>query len=161
MEILAMGDNWGLDRMEPFWDNEYIGLDYVQEKFNNLDDLKLWKDQGYTHSDSHYTGALCDMRSLQPTWNDDIISWFYKKYNVNDIGTSYYRMGTGVVLPMHGDIYARYRQIFRCELHNIKRVVVFLVVTILRLRVIQLLTGRQETMFGGWVTLSTWQLILV
>ena len=126
MEILAMGDNWGLDRMEPFWDNEYIELDYVQEKFNNPDDLKLWKDQGYVHPDSHYTGAMCDMRSLQPTWNDEIVSWFYKKYNVNDIGTSYYRMGTGVVLPMHGDIYTRYRKMFRCELHNIKRIVVFL-----------------------------------
>jgi hypothetical protein len=98
--------------MEPFWDNEYIGLDYVQEKFNNPDDLKLWKDQGYVHPDSHYTGAMCDMRSLQPTWNDEIVSWFYKKYKVYDIGTSYYRMGTGVILPMHGDIYTRYREMY-------------------------------------------------
>ena len=69
---------------------------------------------------------MCDMRSLQPTWNDEIVSWFFKKYKVYDIGTSYYRMGTGVILPMHGDIYTRYREMFRCELHDIKRVVVFL-----------------------------------
>jgi len=124
---IMMNDKWGLGRIEPFWGNEYIGLNYAQEKFNNPDDLKLWKDQGYTHPDSHYTGALCDMRNIQPTWNDKIISWFSNnQHKVYDVGTSYYRMDTGVILPVHSDTFKKYRELFRCELSNIKRAVVFL-----------------------------------
>jgi hypothetical protein len=45
-----------------------------------------------------------------------------------DIGTSYYRMSTGTVLPTHSDLYARYVKIHNLQgqEHRIRRAVVFL-----------------------------------
>ena len=45
-----------------------------------------------------------------------------------DIGTSYYRMGTGTILPTHSDLYLRYIDIFKLQgqEHNIRRAIVFL-----------------------------------
>tara|TARA_R110001599_G_scaffold248919_1_gene448809 strand:- start:1005 stop:1523 length:519 start_codon:yes stop_codon:yes gene_type:complete len=119
-----MTDKWGLGYVDPIWDKEYINLTYIYEKFNNPTDTALWKNQGYVLGNE--LGALCDMRSPQPSWNQQIVNWFSNKYQVQDIGTSYYRMSTGVVLPTHGDTYEKYRQLFGCKLEDIKRVVLFL-----------------------------------
>ena len=45
-----------------------------------------------------------------------------------DIGTSYYRMGTGTILPTHSDLYMRYIDIFKLQgqEHDIRRAIVFL-----------------------------------
>jgi hypothetical protein len=45
-----------------------------------------------------------------------------------DIGTSYYRMNTGTVLPTHGDLYTKYIDLFDLQgrEHNIRRAIVFL-----------------------------------
>jgi hypothetical protein len=111
-------------KIPKFWDIEYKLLDYVTEEFNDPESLRIWKHQGYT---GPFTGAMCDMRSPQPTWNDKFIT-IYQELGWKDIGTSYYRMDTGTVLPTHADLYARY-----VTLHNlqgredtIRRAVVFL-----------------------------------
>jgi len=118
--------DWGKGKLDPFWDNEYKHLRYELEPFNNTSDLEKWHRQGYVHPSSHYTGLLCDMKKPQPSWNQTIIDWFAKEFDAKDIGTSYYKMGTGVILPVHGDIYKKYRQLFGCELKDIVRVVVML-----------------------------------
>ena len=117
---------WGKGHIEPFWDDEYTRLQYNLEPFNNPRDLEKWHRQGYVHPTSHYTGFLCDMKKPQPSWNQKIIDWFAEEFNVKDIGTSYYKMGTGVILPVHGDTYKRYRELFGCKLEDIVRVVVML-----------------------------------
>ena len=117
---------WGKGHIDPFWDNEYKKLIYKLEPFNNPDDLEKWQRQGYVHPVSHYTGLLCDMRNKQPSWNNKIINWFSEEFKVSDIGTSYYKMGTGVILPVHGDIYKKYRKLFNCNLNDIVRVIVML-----------------------------------
>ena len=45
-----------------------------------------------------------------------------------DVGTSYYRMNTGTVLPVHGDLYVKYIDLFKLhgQQHRIRRAVVFL-----------------------------------
>ena len=45
-----------------------------------------------------------------------------------DIGTSYYRMGPGTILPTHKDLYLKYIEIFNLQgkEHTIRRAVVFL-----------------------------------
>ena len=118
--------DWGKGHIDPFWDDEYKSLQYDLEKFNNPQDLVKWHRQGYVHPDTHYTGFLCDMKKPQPTWNQKFINWFAEEFGVKNVGTSYYRMGTGVILPVHGDIYKRYRELFGCELKDIVRVVVML-----------------------------------
>ena len=125
--ITETHERWHKGHIEPFWSKvSYTQLNYALESFNNPSDMMKWKRQGYVHPQSHYTGFLCDMRKPQPAWNDSIIKWFEDTYSVKDVGTSYYRMGTGVILPTHKDTYKKYREIFGVRLKDCVRVVVYL-----------------------------------
>ena len=106
------------------WDDEYKRLDYVQEQFNDPVKLQEWQDMGFQNV---ATGYMCDMRSTQPTWND-IIKKVYSEMGWRDIGTSYYRMGPGTILPNHSDLYKKYVELFDLQgrEHTIRRAVVFL-----------------------------------
>lgn len=107
-----------------FWDNEFKGLEYSCEKFNDPNSLKKWTDLGYT---TKFTGEMCDMRNTQPSWNNKFIE-IYKEMGWKDIGTSYYKMTTGTVLPTHSDLYVKYINLFNLQgqEHKIRRAVVFL-----------------------------------
>ena len=110
--------------IEPVWGDAYKFLDYETESFNNPEDTAKWLTQGYT---GKFTGAMCDMRRPQPVWTNKIISYF-AALGWKDIGTSYYRMDTGTILPVHRDIYKRYVELFDLEgkQQTIHRAIVFL-----------------------------------
>ena len=107
-----------------FWDNEYQNLKYTREAFNDPESLAKWTTMGYT---GPFTGHMCDMRDRQPSWNQKFLEIFAER-GYQDIGTSYYRMDTGVVLPLHGDLYKKYVELFNLkgQEHTIKRTIVFL-----------------------------------
>lgn len=108
----------------PFWDSEYLELNYINEEFNDAEQLAEWNARGFT---SRFTGDMCDMRGVQPTWNQQFVD-IYQKRGWHNIGTSYYRMMPGTVLPAHRDLYKKYVEIF--DLHSrvssIRRAVIFL-----------------------------------
>ncbi|CAB4163587.1 hypothetical protein UFOVP1146_118 [uncultured Caudovirales phage] len=110
--------------LSKFWDDEFKSLKYINEEFNDVEKLLLWKEQGYS---SKVTGDMCDMRDQQPSWNWKFIK-HYAALGWKDIGTSYYCMTTGTVLPTHGDLYLRYISLFNLQgkEHTIRRAVVFL-----------------------------------
>lgn len=107
-----------------FWNNEYKDLDYRYEQFNDVESVRRWLNQGYAEK---FTGDMCDMRRPQPSWNQRFID-IYTEIGWKDIGTSYYRMNTGTVLPTHQDLYLRYIQLFQLhgQEHRIRRAVIFL-----------------------------------
>jgi hypothetical protein len=111
-------------KINKFWDNEFKSLDYVNEEFNDTDSVKNWINIGYSNK---FTGDMCDMRSPQPSWNSKFIEYF-EQFGWKDIGTSYYRMMPGTVLPTHSDLYLKYIDLF--NLHGkedtIRRAIVFL-----------------------------------
>jgi hypothetical protein len=111
-------------QLYPFWDNEYIQLRYVNEPFNDKILQTQWISQGYANQ---FTGDMCDMRSPQPAWNQRFIDMFNEQ-GWQDVGTSYYRMNTGTVLPTHGDLYKKYIELFNLQgrEHTIRRAVIFL-----------------------------------
>jgi hypothetical protein len=111
-------------RIPVFWDDEYKRLDYVNELFNDPASVELWTSQGYANK---FTGDMCDMRGQQPRWNKTFID-IYAEMGWKDIGTSYYRMTTGTILPMHQDLYVRYVKLFNLagQEHRIRRAIVFL-----------------------------------
>jgi hypothetical protein len=111
-------------RIAKFWDNEFKRLNYINETFNDTENLKTWLALGYAN---RFTGDMCDMRSPQPSWNNRFID-MYKEKGWKDIGTSYYRMGTGTILPTHGDLYVKYIDLFKLQgqQHRIHRAIVFL-----------------------------------
>ena len=106
-------------QLHKFWDDQFKHLVYTNEEFNDTENLKFWTDSGYTNK---FTGDMCDMRGLQPSWNYRFVDIFTGK-GWKDIGTSYYRMSTGTVLPTHGDI-----QLFNLQGREstIKRAIIFL-----------------------------------
>jgi len=110
--------------LDVFWDDEYCRLDYVNEPFNDNKNTQQWISQGYP---AKFTGDMCDMRSQQPSWNQRFVDIF-SGLGWQDIGTSYYRMNTGTVLPTHGDLYTKYIDLFglQGQEHTIRRAVVFL-----------------------------------
>ena len=107
-----------------FWDDEFKRLDYANEEFNDTANLERWTALGYANK---FTGDMCDMRRPQPSWNYQFIKIF-QEMGWKDIGTSYYRMGTGTILPTHSDLYLRYIDIFKLQgqEHTIRRAIVFL-----------------------------------
>ena len=107
-----------------FWDDEFKHLNYVNEPFNDPVSLQQWQDLGYPN---RFTGDMCDMRGTQPSWNQRFVDIF-RDMGWKDIGTSYYRMNTGTVLPTHGDLYLKYIQLYNLQgqEHRIRRAIVFL-----------------------------------
>ena len=111
-------------RIEPFWDDEFKGLNYIHEPFNNSADVQRWRDQGFS---DRFVGDMCDMRQPQPSWNHRFVE-FYQAQGWQHIGTSYYRMMPGTVQPTHSDLYARYVKLYDLQgrEHTIRRAIVFL-----------------------------------
>ena len=107
-----------------FWDDAFKHLNYTNEHFNDTASIATWLAQGYSN---RFTGDMCDMRSAQPRWNQQFVN-IYRELGWKDIGTSYYRMGTGTILPTHGDLYLRYIDLFNLQgqEHRIRRAIVFL-----------------------------------
>jgi hypothetical protein len=107
-----------------FWDDEFKQLDYINENFNDPAQQAVWMAQGFAN---RFTGDMCDMRSPQPAWNTAFVNTF-EQLGWQDIGTSYYRMMPGTVLPTHGDLYKKYVEIFNLQgrEHTIRRAIVFL-----------------------------------
>jgi hypothetical protein len=111
-------------QLYPFWNEEYKTLDYINEPFNDSESVNRWLDQGNA---TRFTGDMCDMQTLQPTWNQRFVDIF-AGLGWKDIGTSYYRMNTGTVLPTHGDLYLKYIDLFNLQgrEHTIRRAIVLL-----------------------------------
>lgn len=110
--------------IEPFWDDEYRHLDYVQEPFNDPDSVNRWISMGFQ---AKITGKLCDMKKTQPRWNQKIID-YYESRGWKDVGTAYYCMTPGTIMPEHSDLYRAYIKKFNlCGLeHTINRALIFL-----------------------------------
>lgn len=107
-----------------FWDDEYKYLTYVNEPFNDKVSLQKWLDMGFANK---FTGDMCDMRHQQPSWNSKFIDIF-SELGWKDIGTSYYRIMPGTILPTHQDLYLKYIELFQLQgkEKNIRRAVVFM-----------------------------------
>ena len=111
-------------QLYPFWDDEYKNLEYINESFNDVHQQHVWQGQGYAN---RFTGDMCDMRGQQPSWNQRFIEIFQGQ-GWHNVGTSYYRMNTGTVLPTHSDLYIKYIDLFDLQgrEHTIRRAIVFL-----------------------------------
>lgn len=111
-------------RIPCFWNNEFKTLSYSHEEFNDPCSVAQWQSLGFINK---FTGDMCDMKQIQPSWNHQFVEWFRNK-GWRDIGTSYYRMMPGTVLPTHSDLYKKYIEIFnlRGKESKIKRAIVFL-----------------------------------
>ncbi len=112
-------------KLAKFWDDEFKRLEYIKEKFNDPITQIAWTDAGFL---GPFGGWMCDMRSPQPSWNNQFIDFFERYEHWKDIGTSYYRMDPGSSLPNHIDTYRKYIELYNLkgQEHRIRRAVIFL-----------------------------------
>ena len=106
-------------------DDQFLSLTYFKKPFNDRVILKKWNIE-YPWNNNEFAGGLCDFTQTQPTWNDNVIAWAQKEFNIHDIGTSYFRLCPGNTIPPHRDLYLRYQELYGCGIDNIIRIVVFL-----------------------------------
>jgi hypothetical protein len=120
METHAVNKYW----LNVFWDDEYKHLNYINEPFNDPESVNRWISQGYQ---SKICGAMCDMRGVQPSWNHKFVEIF-EHIGWKDVGTSYYCMTSGTVMPEHRDLYKVYIKRFNLQgqEHTIRRAIVLL-----------------------------------
>ena len=110
--------------IDRFWDDEFKTLDYHHEPFNDPESVNRWVSLGFGPK---ICGAMCDMKKPQPSWNHRFVEIFEAR-GWKDIGTSYYRMTAGTVMPEHSDRYVAYVRRFNLEgqEHKIRRALVLL-----------------------------------
>lgn len=110
--------------IDPFWDEEYKKLPFVNKPFNDPISVGTWIGLGFQ---SKITGDLAAMPGPQPSWNWKIIKLFEEK-GWKDIGTAYYLMTSGTVMPRHQDLYKSYVNTFGLvgREKNIRRALIFL-----------------------------------
>lgn len=110
----------------PFWNDEFKHLEYQKEIYHIQSDLDRWRKSGYTQDISNFSGLMCPHGKTHPSWTKDVVKWAEKEIGLNDVGVCFYKMKTGVVLPIHSDHYSIYKNKFNCELDQINRVLIFL-----------------------------------
>lgn len=98
-------------KIEKFWDDSFKDLQYENEPFNDPEIVQFWLEKGYPYK---FTGDMCDMRKPQPEWNK-IVKTLFLQLGWQAVGTSYYRMGPGTILPTHSDKYKAYIKLFKLE----------------------------------------------
>tara|TARA_B100001057_G_scaffold64716_1_gene58455 strand:+ start:2807 stop:3319 length:513 start_codon:yes stop_codon:yes gene_type:complete len=111
--------NWYSGHIEPIWTGAFQDLMYINEPFNDEESLKTWRALGYTQK--RFTGDMYDMRQEEPQWMKQVQEHFPWKH----FSWSVYRMNPGTTLPMHGDTYARFRELYDWQ-GDIHRAVVYL-----------------------------------
>jgi len=112
---------WGRMSLIPFWELLHRDLPYINEDFNNQQDVQAWRELGYTQQ--RFTGDMYDMRFPEPDWIASVREFLPMK----NWAWSFYRMRPGDVLPLHRDIYARYRDLYAVkDTSSIRRYIIFL-----------------------------------
>ena len=114
-----------LGRLPVRWRSDEIqGLDYFYEPFNDPSVLDHWQGLwGYQYR----TGLQADHRSNQPSWTQQTVADLgFEGWPLTHVGTSFYVMRPGDLLPRHQDTYSRY-----CAFHGVRsdqiwRAIVFL-----------------------------------
>lgn len=105
----------------PVWGLLHRDLFYINEPFNNDHDVEIWRSLGYTQT--RFTGDLYDMRFPEPDWMATVREFM----PMENFAWALYRMRPGDVLPEHGDIYLRYREIYGIkDIATIRRYIIFL-----------------------------------
>lgn len=107
---------WSLDEIE--------NLPYFYEPFNDPHTVEQWQQQyGMTFN----IGVQADWRVSQPGFVNNVIEQLVKQnIKLSNIGTSFYRMDPGNLLPRHQDRYVSYCKYHNVDADQVWRVIVFL-----------------------------------
>jgi len=107
------------------WNMQEIeSLEYFYSSFNDPATVDHW-DQLYQCS--FRGGQQADFRSEQPAFTQEILNHIASNnIMLTNIGTNYFRMMPGEILPYHQDMYVRYCEHHKVKLEQVSRIIVFL-----------------------------------
>lgn len=103
---------------------ELEALEYFYEPFNDANTIDYWNQLwGYP-----FRGGLqADFRTMQPLWTQQVIQDLANQgWKLDHVGTSFYVMRPGDILPRHQDTYARYCAYHGVTVDQIWRAIIFL-----------------------------------
>jgi hypothetical protein len=101
-----MTNRYDFGKLIPWWDDSFKTLDYEYYPLTNTHDLERWLSEGY--SGLNLNGELYSMKKPMP----DYAQPFFKLFDWENVGISFYRMNTLDALPLHQDSYISYRKMF-------------------------------------------------
>jgi hypothetical protein len=112
-------------KLDVVWSlNDIEQLPYFYESFNDPDTVEQW-DQIYKKKFT--IGLQADYRVQQPACVSTVIENLQAQgVNLNNIGTSFYKMMPGDILPYHQDRYVSYCCYHNVDVSKVHRVIVFL-----------------------------------
>lgn len=110
---------WHYGTLDILWNTEYKTLDYYK-KPPPLNQIQLWKLDGYTHS--AFSGAMFNDQGEIPKWANSIAD----QLNFKNPGFVFYKMETNDIMPMHSDHFNTYCELFNVEPSDVWRAVIFL-----------------------------------
>lgn len=104
--------------------SEVESLPYFYESFNDPATSAYWNDiWGYQFR----TGLQADFRSPQPPWTQQVVQDLAEQgWPLSNVGTSFYVMRPGDILPRHRDTYSRYCAYHGLSPNVIWRAIVFM-----------------------------------
>ena len=115
-----------MKHIKPFWDEEYKTLDYRKEIFNDEYAIDEWREKGYDNDVDKFSGKMANHNDPLPSWNNKILEWVEREFQLKDVGCCYYRMGTNDIIPNHTDAYNVYTEKFGCKTEDVHKILVFL-----------------------------------
>lgn len=114
-------NKWYTGHIASWWGLKHRSLDYINEPFNDQDSVDKWRALGFTQE--QFTGEMYDMRFQEPEWIDGFGAYF--KWHC--LSWSVYKMGPGIILPNHSDLYTKFLEINHLkDSSRVWRAVVFL-----------------------------------
>jgi hypothetical protein len=109
-----------LGHIDPFWNIEYRELSYSRNSFNNQEDVDKWNKYGYTNK--YFTGKMYVASEID-TWAKP----FFNIFPGNHTGVTFYKMETGIIMPMHKDMFSFFIKKYNIvDRSKIKRALIFL-----------------------------------
>ena len=108
--------------IDPWWGTSHQTLSFINEPFNNPNDIKKWQELGFTHD--KFTGDMYDMRKPTPNWMD--IKQLQSTFQFEQLSWSFYRMTSCTILPEHIDTFSRFKELYDTTNKTIVRALVML-----------------------------------
>jgi hypothetical protein len=115
-----------IGKIKPVWNmSDIMMMPYFYEKFNDGDTMAQW-DRTYQNL-KFDIGHQADYRVHQPACTQQVIELLSQNgVELDNIGTSYYKMMPGNLLPYHQDQYVSYCQYHSTTIDQVWRAIVFL-----------------------------------
>ena len=106
-------------KVSVLWKDEYKYFSYDKQPLMDYE-IARWRELGYYNSS--FSGHMYNSKNIMPAWTDSVA----KQMQLGNCGFVFYRMDTLDIMPPHVDHFQTYVKLFKVNIENVYRAVVFL-----------------------------------